>query len=216
MTILGIKIEVIIAILFALCILLGLLVFYLYRKITFMSRKYYALTSGQQGADLEHVITTRFKEMDKIKRYIKKIHKEHKEIRLRADSCICKTGVVKYDAFDDLSGNLSFSIALLDRDNNGLVLSSMHTKEGCFTYAKEIIKGKSYINLSDEEKEAIGKALTIDEELSAIINSPDSKDDSELPVTEILTSEKKSVTDESIVAPVAKKKKTKKKTDKGV
>ncbi|MBR1506944.1 MAG: DUF4446 family protein [Eubacterium sp.] len=177
MTVFGIKVEIVIAVLFALLIILAVMLFILYRKLTAMSRKYYALTSGSQGADLEHIITTRFKEIDKIKKYVKKLHKEHKEIRFRADSCICKTGVVKYDAFDNLSGDLSFSVAFLDRDNNGVVLSSMHSKEGCFTYAKEIIKGKSYINLSEEEKEAIKKALTIDEEIKTLMKESEESED---------------------------------------
>ena len=190
MTVFGLKLEVIVIILFALCICLAVLLFIMYRKLTAMSRKYYALTNGSQGADLENIILARFKEIDKLKKYVKKLHKEHKEIRLRADSCICKTGVVKYDAFDNLTGDLSFSVALLDRESSGVVLSSMHSKEGCYTYAKEIIKGKSYVNLSEEEKEAIAKALTIDEEINNLMRISEDND-SDFHDTETFTSEMK-------------------------
>ena len=76
MTVFGINAEIVIAVLFALLIILAVMLFILYRKLTAMSRKYYALTSGSQGADLEHIITTRFKEIDKIKKYVKKLHKD--------------------------------------------------------------------------------------------------------------------------------------------
>ena len=70
-----------------------------------------------------------------------------------------KTGLVKYDAFREMSGALSYSLALLDKENNGVLISSMYSREGCYTYAKEIIKGESKINLSEEEAEAFKQAV---------------------------------------------------------
>ena len=70
-----------------------------------------------------------------------------------------KTGLVKYDAFREMSGALSYSLALLDKENNGVLISSMYSREGCYTYAKEIIKGESKINLSEEEAEALKQAV---------------------------------------------------------
>ena len=82
-------------------------------------------------------------------------------------------GLVKYDAFDNMAGELSYSLALLNSDNSGFVISSMHSKEGCFSYAKEVIKGESYIALSKEEKEAIAKAKTLDEEIRKLVEAED-------------------------------------------
>ena len=79
-----------------------------------------------------------------------------------------------------MAGELSFSVALLNDENSGMVLSSMHSKQGCFTYAKEVIHGESYMALSTEEKEAIRKAETIDEEIDRMISQD----------TEILEDEK--------------------------
>ena len=72
-----------------------------------------------------------------------------------------------------MAGKLSFVIALLNEDNSGFVFNSMHSREGCFNYAKEIIKGESYIPLSDEEKEAIEKAKTVEEEIDDLTNDAD-------------------------------------------
>ena len=68
-------------------------------------------------------------------------------------------GIVKYDAFHEMGGILSFALALLDKSNNGFVMNSMHNRESCYTYIKEIIDGKSYITLSDEEKKAVDTAI---------------------------------------------------------
>ena len=65
-----------------------------------------------------------------------------------------KYGVEKYDAFDDVGGKLSFALALLDQDNSGVILNAVHSRDNCFLYLKEIVKGESYVMLSQEELEA--------------------------------------------------------------
>ena len=76
-----------------------------------------------------------------------------------------------------MAGKLSFVIALLNDDNTGIIFNAMHSREGCFTYAKEIIKGESYIPLSDEEKEALERAKTVEEEIEDMTKEADSEDD---------------------------------------
>lgn len=70
-----------------------------------------------------------------------------------------KMGLVKYDAFDEMGGKLSFSLALLNERNDGFIINAMHSREGCYTYIKEIIDGESYIELAEEEAEALDKAI---------------------------------------------------------
>ena len=70
-----------------------------------------------------------------------------------------KMGLVKYDAFNEMGGKLSFSLAMLDVKNNGFIINAMHTREGCYTYIKEIIDGNSVIVLSGEEQEALNNAM---------------------------------------------------------
>jgi hypothetical protein len=71
-----------------------------------------------------------------------------------------KVGVVKYDAFKEMGGKLSFVLALLDKSNNGILLNSVHSsREGCYTYLKEIIKGESFLELSEDEKKALNQAI---------------------------------------------------------
>lgn len=57
------------------------------------------------------------------------------------------------------SGKLSFALTMLDNDNNGWILNSMHSRDGCYTYIKEIVRGESYIELSEEEAESLDQAV---------------------------------------------------------
>ena len=68
-------------------------------------------------------------------------------------------GIVKYDAFNEMGGKLSFTITLLDGKDNGFILNSMHSRDGCYNYVKEIVNGQSYIELSEEEAESLEKAM---------------------------------------------------------
>ena len=70
-----------------------------------------------------------------------------------------KMGLIKYDAFNEMGGKLSFSLAMLDVRNNGFIINAMHTREGCYTYIKEILDGNSIIVLSDEEQKALDRAM---------------------------------------------------------
>ncbi len=66
---------------------------------------------------------------------------------------------MRYDAFHEMGGNLSFALTMLDEDDNGWVLNAMHSREGCYTYIKEVVKGESFIELAEEEKESLERAV---------------------------------------------------------
>ncbi len=70
-----------------------------------------------------------------------------------------KFGLIKYDAFNEMGGKLSFSLALLDEKDNGFVMNAVHSREGCYTYVKEIIDARSIIPLAEEEAQALEQAL---------------------------------------------------------
>jgi hypothetical protein len=70
-----------------------------------------------------------------------------------------KMGIVKYDAFKEVGGTLSFVLALLTKENNGFIINSMHSnREGCFTFIKEVKAGEVFVALSDEENQALQDA----------------------------------------------------------
>ncbi|MDD3661317.1 MAG: DUF4446 family protein, partial [Lachnospiraceae bacterium] len=70
-----------------------------------------------------------------------------------------KFGLVKYDAFKQMGGMLSFSLALLNDQDNGFIINSVHSSDGCYSYTKEVKDGMSDISLGEEEKKALEIAL---------------------------------------------------------
>ena len=68
-------------------------------------------------------------------------------------------GLIKYDAFNQMGGQLSFSLALLNENNNGFILNSVHSTEGCYSYTKEIRNGECAVELGKEEAEALAAAM---------------------------------------------------------
>ena len=115
---------------------------------------------GKKVKDLEEVISEQLKRMRGIEENIKKLFKKSKDLRQICDISITKVGVIRFNPFSDTGGDQSFAIALLDSKNNGLVLSSLYTRDGNRIYTKPIEKGASTYHLSKEEEEAIKKAIS--------------------------------------------------------
>lgn len=128
-------------------------------KLKKLSRSYKNFMRGKDAESLEEVILNRFRELDDLKQADKVNKKKIDEITQNMLLTYQKIGIVKYDAFHEMGGKLSFALALLDKNNNGFVLNSMHNRESCYTYIKEIIDGKSYITLGGEEKKAVDMAV---------------------------------------------------------
>ena len=127
-------------------------------KLGSLTKKYNAFMKGSDGHTLESTIMTRFKEIDVLKEESKYTAEK---LNVACETLITayqKIGIVKYDAFKEMGGKLSFSLCLLDDENNGFILTSMHTREGCYTYVKEIIKGESFVVLAAEERRALEEA----------------------------------------------------------
>ena len=101
----------------------------------------------------------RFAEVDTILKVTKQNRSDIREINHRLEGNYQKLGIIKYDAFNEMGGKLSFALAMLDGKNNGWVINAMHSREGCYTYVKEIVKGESYVELAEEEAEALDKAI---------------------------------------------------------
>lgn len=70
-----------------------------------------------------------------------------------------KFGIVRYNAFQDMGGNMSFAMAILDYTNSGFIMNTVHSREGCYLYLKTVDCGQTEILLSAEEKEALEQAL---------------------------------------------------------
>ena len=114
---------------------------------------------GKDGKTLEESFREHFSEIEAILKITKQNRLDIREINKRMEGYYQKVGIVKYDAFNEMGGKLSFAIAMLDGNNSGWILNAMHSREGCYTYIKEVVNGESYIELSSEEKECLEKAV---------------------------------------------------------
>lgn len=139
-------------------LLLFILLIICLNKISKLNKKYSAFMKGADGENLESVILQRFCEIDQLNETTGHLSEKLKAVNSTLLNTYQKVGIVKYDAFQEMGGKLSFSLALLDAEENGFILTSVHTREGCYTYIKEIIKGESFVILAAEEKSALEEA----------------------------------------------------------
>lgn len=114
---------------------------------------------GKDGASLEQDIINLFEDNKFLKNSADKNKKDIRTLYKKAESAFQKMGLVKYDAFNQMGGQLSFSLALLDENNSGFIINSVHSTEGCYSYTKEIKNGECKISLGKEEAEALAIAM---------------------------------------------------------
>ncbi|GFI65359.1 hypothetical protein IMSAG185_00958 [Lachnospiraceae bacterium] len=115
--------------------------------------------TGKDGMSLEQDIAGLCEDNKLLKNMADKNKKDIRNLYKRLESSYQKLGIVKYDAFNQMGGQLSFSLALLDENNNGFIINSVHSTEGCYSYTKEIKNGVCSISLGEEEAEALAMAM---------------------------------------------------------
>jgi hypothetical protein len=135
-------------------------------SLSFLFYKFLAplwqLTKGMTKRDLSSALKKLLKDFDEHEGKIKILLKEADDLKKDNLYNIQKMGLVRYNPFAETGGNQSFCLSLLDGNNNGLVISSLHSRENTRIYAKPVKKGKAAnYDLSAEEKEAIKKAKKI-------------------------------------------------------
>ena len=143
-------------------ILMVFVLLYLVRvsmKLTRFLKRYRIFMRGKDAVSMEKAFAQKFLEVDKLMELSKNQALEIGRIKDVLTRTTNKIGIVKYDAFPDVGGKLSFALAMLDESNSGFVLNAIHSREGCYTYVKEIVKGESYIVLGQEEKDALRQAV---------------------------------------------------------
>lgn len=124
-----------------------------------LKKRYNRFCAGKNAKSLEEEIGTMFEENKAIKELSDKNKKDIRVIYHNLESTYQKAGLVRYDAFQQMGGKLSFSLALLNEKDNGFIINSVHGTDGCYTYSKEVVGGHSDIALGAEEQEALSKAM---------------------------------------------------------
>ncbi len=126
-----------------------------------LKKKYMKFMQGKDAKSLEMDIIGLYEDNKFIKTSMEKNKKDIKNLYKKLESAFQKMGIVKYDAFREMGGQLSFSLVLLDENDNGFILNSVHSTEGCYSYTKEIENGQCSITLGEEEKQALDIAMGI-------------------------------------------------------
>ena len=138
-------------------LMLILLVIALFR-LTRLGRLQAQLLRGADGMNLEQLLV---QQGDTLQEMAANVSTATAMGRSNADTvryCLQKVGLVRYDAFANVGGEQSFSVALLDNEGNGVVLSGLYARNEVRVYAKPVVGGASPLALSDEERDAINRS----------------------------------------------------------
>lgn len=129
-------------------------------KISRLTKRYSYFMKGRAAKSLEDEIYKMFEQNASMQEAIEKNRINIKALKGQIRTTYQKLGVLKYDAFDQMGGKLSFCLALLDESNNGFILNSIHATDSNYVYIKEIEGGVCRINLGDEEAIALKQAMS--------------------------------------------------------
>ena len=124
-------------------------------RLSRLNQKYRRLMKERTPRHLKDCFISGSRKLDKLEQDRMKLTKKNlADLKKIQGMTLNKYGIVKYDAFDDVGGKMSFALAMLDKENTGFILNAIHSRDNCFLYLKEIVKGESYIMLSTEEIDA--------------------------------------------------------------
>lgn len=157
--ILGIPSDYVIIGLVAIAVVLLVLWIVNIAQISKLKKTYNKFMSGKNAKSLEDTLIHRLEQVDELVRDNEDNARNIDTIFSRLKDCFQKFGMVKYDAFNEMGGKLSFAVALLDEKNNGFILNVVHSREGCYSYVKDIIDANAVVALAEEEEQALHRAL---------------------------------------------------------
>ena len=132
-------------------ILLFIMVIVLFKAVGRVENKYKKLMKGTSNKNLEEMLLERLNSIEEAKEVSEKALKQCERLEIKLKDCIQKVAIMRYKAFENVGSDLSFSIAMLDDKNDGVILTGIYAREESTTYAKPIDKGISRYDLSEEE-----------------------------------------------------------------
>ena len=140
-------------------VVLGAWVAWLQRSEALLRRRLRRVLPQGESSGIDEILDRQLKRIDSLTERIDALNKLHRELESLSQRTIQKVAVIRYNPFSDTGGDQSFAIALLDSLGNGVVLSSLHSRTDTRVFAKAVQSGRSKYQLSDEEQDAIKKAL---------------------------------------------------------
>ena len=128
-------------------------------KLARLNKRYETMMNGMDGVNLEKLLLEHIAEVRQTSKKCGELERDSQLMRRQLVGCVQRYGVVRFNAFPDIASDLSFAIALLDENNNGVVFSSIYGRSESRTYAKPINNGASSYLLSGEEQQALQIAM---------------------------------------------------------
>ena len=142
-----------------LVLILIIIIIITYASLNKLENRYRKLMRGVNNKNLEDMVLSYLDRIDEVKEENQVMKQMYEQINGELKTCVQKTSMIRYKAFDDVGSDLSFSIALLDGNNNGVILTSIYGRNESTTYAKPIDKGISRYDLSEEESKVLEQAI---------------------------------------------------------
>lgn len=140
-------------------LVLGAWVAWLQRSEALLRRRLRRVLPEGETGGIDEILDRQLKRIDGLSERVDALNKLHHELENLSQRTIQKVAVIRYNPFSDTGGDQSFAIAMLDSLGNGVVLSSLHSRTDTRVFAKPVQSGRSKFQLSDEEQDAIKKAL---------------------------------------------------------
>lgn len=123
--------------------------------------RFKVLLKGSENTNLENLLVKSLELGEQNQATLRKILDSQSELRTTLARCVQNKAVVRFNAYDDISSDLSFAVALLDGNGDGVVISSLYGRDDSRTYAKPVVQAKSKYPLNQEEIKAINDALQL-------------------------------------------------------
>ncbi|EGT3615488.1 DUF4446 family protein [Clostridium perfringens] len=130
-----------------------------FRSLSKVEKKFRRIMRGANNKNLEELINSYLDKVEEVKKDSAETVETNKMLKVQLEKCTQKVSVIRYKAFEDVGSDLSFSVALLDGENNGVILTGIYGRDYSTTYAKPIDKGISRYDLSEEELHVLNAAM---------------------------------------------------------
>lgn len=154
-----IPVEVVLLAAAAIMLVFLIIVISLWVKLNKLRKKYTAMLNGEGSTNIEEIVIDLQQKWNDLKRSNEATDQTINRIREELSRMKSHVGIYRYNAFAERGSDLSFSVAIVDEQKNGVVLSGIHSREQTYVYAKPLEQGQSKYTLSPEEKEAINRSL---------------------------------------------------------
>ena len=148
------NLTVVIAVLVLVIMILAGLLFSVKGKLNALQAKYDYFTQGKE-ANIDVVLTDTLTELHKTQAELAELQEKYAKLQAQVQGCLQNVKLIRYDAFDAMGGEMSYSLLLTDAKKDGILLTSIYGREESRSYVKDIKEGKSSYPLAEEEKKLL-------------------------------------------------------------